>query len=119
MKGQFKSIRKLIQKACSEQAFGVKDSHVRLVNALSSQDLKEIQETGKLSSDRYHELAADEETVRHVISLLVEWFQILSQSLSDLSDEELDRRGMKIIRINDGLSVVSYDENFEYLDQDE
>ena len=112
MKGQFKSIRNLIERAYSEHSFGVSDRDVRVVDSLTKQDFEEIQKTGNLSSDRFSELLESKETVCHTISLISNCFKALSQSLSDLSKEDLEKRGMKITKINDGMSVIEYDEYF-------
>jgi CRISPR/Cas system CSM-associated protein Csm4 (group 5 of RAMP superfamily) len=112
MKGEFKCMRNLVERACSEHAFGVQDCHVRVVNSLTSKDLEEIKKTGYLSTDRLSELPENEEAVSYIISLISKWFKALSKSLADLPREELEKRGMKITKINDDMSAVKYDEYF-------
>lgn len=111
MKGELKNMRKLVERACVEQKFGVEDRHLRVLSCLTNHDLTCIKQTGGLASERISELPENEETQCHLISLLTKWFQMF-QKLSDRSESDLKRNGFKIKKIDDGMYEMSYDEHF-------
>lgn len=112
MKGKLRIVRSLVKRACAEQVAGVAEQHVRVVEALSNDDLIEIEKKGVLASARLAALPESEETKRDTVSLLIRW-------LRGPSDELLRQHGISITKVDDGMSEATYDETYQEADLDD
>lgn len=103
MKGQCRIARELLKRAYSEGVAGGTGQHLRVVDALSNDDLNEIQRSGRLSAETAITMPAAEHIVHETVALL-------RRCLRGPSDQLLEQHGIRITRVDEGMSVAEYEE---------
>lgn len=110
MKGQIKLIKSLFLQACSDGVGGVSQEHVKIAHALTGDDLAEIQKNGDLPSERIVSLGYTPKIIQETLTLV-------KACLHGPTDEHLRKHGVTVTKINEGMSLVEYQE-FDSLDED-